>query len=267
MRKEILDYYASGIEAIRLDKDALEKIRTQQIISGYLSESPLRILDAGGGAGVYSYWLKQLGHEVHLIDPSPVNIESAKKFGKESGYELDQVQEGTAELLPYENDSFDLVLLLGPLYHLTDKEDRIKLLQEVRRVLKNGGKIFGAAISRFASALDGFSRNLVADDAFISIMQQDLQTGQHRNPTGNFEYFTTAFFHHPYEIKNELKERGFFDEEVVAVESFGWLIPFFQEKWKDEKFKELLLTTIASVEKDPSILGISAHLIAIGTKK
>jgi len=267
MRKEILDYYASGVETSRLDKDPLEKMRTQQIISRYLFKVPLKILDVGGGTGAYAYWLKQLGHEVHLIDPSFTNIEYAKQKGKELSLELDGIQSGFAEQLTYENESFDLVLLLGPLYHLTEKSDRIKALTEAERVLKPKGKIFAAAISRFASALDGFSRNLVADDAFVAIMQHDLQNGQHRNPTGNFEYFTTAFFHHPDEIKKELSEAGFVDERVLPVESFGWLLPAFNEKWKDKNFRELLLKTIATVENDQSILGISAHLIAIGTKK
>lgn len=267
MRNEILDYYASGVELTRLDNNPLEKIRTQQMISQHLFKTPLKILDVGGGTGVYAYWLKQLGHEVHLIDPSDTNIDIAKKTGKDQGWKLDKIQQGTAEALPYENNSFDIVLLLGPLYHLVDKTDRVNALHEAKRILKNDGKVFAAAISRFASTLDGFSRNLVTDGAFVSIMQQDLQNGQHRNPTDNFEYFTTAFFHHPDEIRKELGGAGFVDVQVFPVESFGWLVPALHEKWRDESFRELLLKTIASIENDQSMLGISAHLLATGTKK
>lgn len=267
MKKEILDYYASAIESTRLENDPLEKIRTQEIISRYLSKQPLKILDVGGGAGVYSFWLKQLGHEVHLIDPSPVNIQNARKEEERSGLKLDSIGEGIAENLPFESGSFDLVFLLGPLYHLTERTDRIKALEEAKRVLKKKGKIFAAGISRFASMLAGFFEDLVKDSNFIPIMQQDLENGQHRNPTDKFEYFTTAFFHHPDEIRNELTGAGFANVQVLPVESFGWLIPSFKEKWKDESFTQLLLKTISAVEKDQSMLGISAHLIGAGTKK
>lgn len=266
MRKEILHYYASAIESTRLEQAPFEKIRTQEIISRHLADSRLKILDVGGGAGVYSFWLKQLGHEVHLVDPSLVNIQNARKEQERSGLMLDSILEGIAESISFENESFDMVLLLGPLYHLTKKPDRIRALEETKRVLKKGGKVFAAVISRFASMLDGYSRDLVKDPDFIPIMQQDLENGQHRNPTGNFEYFTTSFFHHPDEIKSEMNEAGFADVQVLPVESFGWLIPSFQEKWVDENFRDLLLKTISSVENDQSILGVSAHLIGIGKK-
>jgi ubiquinone/menaquinone biosynthesis C-methylase UbiE len=267
MNKEILDYYASGIESVRLEKDPLEKVRTQEIILRYLDETPLKVLDVGGGAGVYSFWLKEKGHEVHLIDPSPVNISLAEKHGRELNAVLDSAATGVAQQLPFHDASFDIVLLLGPLYHLTERQERVKALAEACRVLKPGGKLFAATISRFASMLDGFSRNLVADPAFVSIMQQDLQNGQHRNPTDNFQYFTTAFFHHPNEIKQEMNDAGFDVQQILPVESFAMLLPAFDENWSNESFRELLLDTIRKIESDDSILGISAHHVTVAVAK
>jgi len=269
MREEILQYYSSGVETYRLERESsqLEKIRTQEIILRYIGESPVRILDVGGGAGVYSYWLKQLGHEVHLVDPSPVNLENAETKGKEIGLKLDSAHLGLADKIPQPSESFDVVLFLGPLYHLTEKEERIIALKEASRVLKKGGIIFTAAISRYASLFDGFTRDLVADSLFLPILRQDLINGQHRNDTNNFEYFTTAFFHHPTELKDEMLEAGFKLKEILPVESFGWLVPGFAKKWKDENYRQLLLDTIKTVEKDESLLGISAHLLGVGANE
>ena len=269
MKEEILKYYNdSGVESYRLDRDSsqLEKIRTQIIIERFLSKDPLKILDVGGGAGVYSFWLKQKGHEVHLLDPSPVNLEHARRKSNESGTRIDAIVEGIAEDLPYEDDSFDMILFLGPLYHLTERNERIKAIEEAKRVLTKGGYIFAAAITRYASLFDGFMRDLVADPAFVSILQQDIKDGQHRNKTNNFQYFTTAFFHHPKELKEELSDAGFKEIKILPVESFGWLVPDFEEKWKDEKFRELLLKTINTVEEDEMLLGVSAHLVGVGVK-
>jgi ubiquinone/menaquinone biosynthesis C-methylase UbiE len=203
---------------------------------------------------------------VHLIDPSPVNLEAAGSKGKEIGLQLDGLHEGIAGGIPYEDESFDLVLCLGPLYHLTERNDRILALKEAGRVLKSGGFIFAAAISRYASLFDGFTRDLVADPLFLPILRQDIRNGQHRNETGNFQYFTTAFFHHPEELREEISEAGFIVKDILPVESFAWLIPGFAEKWKSENYKELILQTIRTVEKEETLLGLSAHLIGVGTK-
>src|SRR5204862_445674 len=100
-------------------------------------------------------------------------------------------------------------LLLGPLYHLTEPSDRLAALREAHRVLRGGGIIFAAAISRFASALDGLVRGFLHDEQFVRIVERDLKDGQHRNPTEHPAYFTTAFFHHPDELRAEVEEAGF----------------------------------------------------------
>src|SRR5437773_10269387 len=87
----------------------------------------------------------------------------------------------------------DIVLLFGPLYHLVRKKERLKALAEAHRVLKPGGLLFAAAISRFTSALDGSLRGFIRDPGFMKIIIQDLKNGQHRNPSNKPEYFTTSF--------------------------------------------------------------------------
>ena len=100
---------------------------------------------------------------------------------------------GDARAIPCDDGAADAVLLFGPLYHLTDFSERLKAICEALRVLCDGGVLLAVAISRFASALDGIARGLIRDPDFVRIVEQDLRTEQHRNETGNADYFTTAF--------------------------------------------------------------------------
>ena len=168
MNKEaIIAYYEKGGEKNRLELDysMLEGIRTREIISRFLPDHSIHILDAGGGTGFYSFWLKELGHYTTLIDLSPYNIEAAKEYGSLHNVQLDGYGIADATSLDLEDNRFDMVLMMGPLYHLIEKNDRIKALSEAKRVLKPGGILLAAVISRYASLLDGFRRNLISDEA------------------------------------------------------------------------------------------------------
>ena len=131
-------------------------------------------------------------------------------------------------------------------------------------MLRPGGVLFVAGVSRFASALDGLWRNLVADPAFRQIVDRDLADGQHRNPTDNPGYWTTAYLHHPDELLAEVQAASFADALVVAVEGIGWIMPDLAERWADESDRKHLLDIIARTETGPSLLGVSQHLLAVG---
>lgn len=103
----------------------------------------------------------------------------------------------------------DAVLLLGPIYHLIDKSERLLALKEARRVLQKGGVIVAAGISRFASMLDIFFKDRLGNLISREIVQNDLETGYHRNPTENLEFFTDAYLHRPEELRSEVIEAGF----------------------------------------------------------
>ena len=263
---EIGAYYAAGKEQRRLEQGPfkLERARTEEILLRHLPPPPAEILDVGGGAGVYALWLAAAGHVVRLLDPVPLHVEQARREseGRADG-RLAETLLGDARQLPQADGSQDAVLLLGPLYHLTDRADRLTALREARRVLRPGGGLFAAAIGRFASLLAGLFEGHLRDPAFAAIVERDLKDGQHRNPTGGFDYFTTAFFHRPDELRAEVREAGFAVDAVLGIEGPGWLLPDFDAHWADPRMRELVLASAQRVEAEPTLLGVSPHLIAV----
>ncbi len=261
-------HYNTGVERDRLlgGTSNLEFERTKHIMSRYLPRKSIRILDVGGGPGRYSLWLAEMGHSVHLVDVTPLHIQQARELDKRSKHHIASISLGDARDLEFDDNSVDIVLLFGPLYHLVRKNERLKALSEARRVLKPSGLLFAAAISRFTSALDGSFQEFIQDRNFMRIIKQDLRTGQHRNPTNKPEYFTTAFFHHPNELAGELRKAGFKNVKVYAVTGFAWLLPKFSKIWKNPKLRELLMTFLDQTELEPSLLGQSDHLLATGRK-
>ncbi len=262
--QQILQYYENGQEANRLESpfSRWEKVRTLDFLDRFLPSAPALILDVGGAAGAYSFPLAEKGYVVDLIDPVPLHVEQAKQRAATSRRAPRNFQIGDARAIPCEDGVADAVLLFGPLYHLTDFNERIKAICEARRVLRTGGVLLAVAISRFASALDGIARGLIRDPDFVRIMDQDLKTGQHRNETGNPEYFTIAFFHHPDELKLELIEGGFPAPRLCAIEGPLWTVP----EAATVNPPEGLMATIRKLESEVTLIGASAHIMGIATK-
>lgn len=255
MDEEIRGYYETGIEAERLRQgySRVELERTKEILGRYLPSEPARVLDVGGGPGVYAEWLAEQGHVVRLVDAMPLHVEQALERARGRFTAV----LGDARELEEADGSYDVVLLFGPLYHLLEREDRLTALREARRVLRPGGLVAVAAISRFASLLDGLFNRYLGDPEFWSIVERDLEDGQHRSATG---YFTTAFFHHPDELADEVESAGFTLDGLFGVEGPGWLLIERGDSFDD------IVRVAAAVEREPSVVGTSSHLLAIGRK-
>jgi ubiquinone/menaquinone biosynthesis C-methylase UbiE len=266
--KEITRYYQEVAEEGRLavGPAQLEFARTREVVLRYLPPAPATILDVGGAAGAYALWLAEKGYQVHLIDPVPRLVEEARRRSEASPKRICTCRVGDARELTFDDGVADGVLLLGPLYHLTDTAERLRALREVYRVLRPGGVMFAAAISRTASALDGIARDLFADPAFTAIVRQDLERGQHRNETDRWDYFTTAYFHRPDELQAEVASVGFRCQAVLGIEGPGWILSDFDERWADARKREDLLRIARALEREVSVVGLSAHLLAVGTK-
>jgi ubiquinone/menaquinone biosynthesis C-methylase UbiE len=267
---EVAGHYASGYEANRLHtaEGQLDRERSRELFKRFLPPAPVTILDVGGGPGGHACWLAKQGYEVHLIDISPLHVQLAQEASQcQPEAPLASVNVGDACALPWNAETADAVLLFGPLYHLTDEKDRLEALREAHRVLKSGGVLLAVGISRFASTFDGLRKGFLKDPRFADIVNQDLKNGQHRNPANHPEYFMDTFFHHPDELRREVAEGGFVVTGIYGVEGPCWLLPDFAEWWDHEEYRDRLLRIARTLETEPSILGASAHLIAVAKKQ
>lgn len=268
--EEIVRYYSEADEASRLRTGwfQLEQARTKELILRHIQRAPATVLDVGGAAGTYACWLASRGYQVHLIDPVLRHVEQASTASaKQPQHPLASAVVGDARKLEQANQTIDAVLLLGPIYHLTERKDRLTALREAHRVLRPGGLVWAAGISRFASLLDSLSGGFFDRPEFGPILDRDLAEGQHRNATGNLLYFTDAFLHRPEELAAELREAGFELVELVPVEGPGWLARDFDRLWSNPQQRERLLALLRKVEHEPALIGASSHILAIGRKR
>ena len=263
----ILEYYGTyynEIDRFNEGTHRLDYVRSKQILERYLPMAPVNILDVGGGPGAYSSWLAEKGHKVHLVDPVPRHLKEAEERARKNP--LKSIQKGDARNLNWSDDTMDIVLLMGPLYHLTESNDRKMALREARRVLKSGGILFAVAITRFASLLDGIRSGAILDPVFRAIVARDLKDGQHRNPEEDKDYFTTAYFHRPEELAVEITGCGFAQCQTFAVEGAAWLLGDIEDQLEDPERCEVLLDAIQKLETEPSLLGASPHVMAVAEK-
>ena len=250
MDEAFVRHYAEGVERDRLvaDGDSLELARTLALLQAALTPPPARILDVGGGPGVYASRLADAGYDVRLVDVHPLHVEQAAAHG------TFEAALGDARRLDDPDESADAVLLLGPLYHLTEREDRIQALSEARRIVRPSGLVAVAVIHRFASLLDGTRRGFLADPRFVEIVERDLLEGQHRNPENVDGWFTTAYFHLPREICEEVEAAGLTVERLVGVEGpGGWL----------EAPRDVALTAAGLAEEIPAL---SPHMLCLARR-
>jgi ubiquinone/menaquinone biosynthesis C-methylase UbiE len=266
--QRISQYYERTPEDDRLNSGAflLEALRTRELIERHAPPAPGVILDIGGGAGAYALWLAERGYDVHLVDPVARHVAEAERRSSGHTRQLASCRVGDARSIEFPDGSADGVLLLGPLYHLTAEAERAKALSEAARVLKSGGLLFAAAISRFASTLDGLVRDLFTDAQFVAIAEHDLRDGQHRNRTDRIDYFTTAYFHRPEDLRAEIAAAGLNLVGIYGIEGPGWILPDVEERLTDAGRRENLLHAARLLECEPSMLACSAHLLAVARK-
>jgi SAM-dependent methyltransferase len=258
----VLRHYESIREEQRITTGLgqLELIRTQEVLRRHLPRPPARVLDVGGGTGVHASWLAGDGYRVHVVDLTPRHVGKVQAELRPLGVTADL---GDARRLHFPDGSFDVVLLLGPLYHLTEVADRLQALSEARRVVRPGGLVAVAAISRFASLFDGLARGFLFDSDFRRIVENDLASGQHRNPDDHPHWFTTAYFHHPDRLRDELEDSGLSVIDLVGLEGLAGWLEHLDERWGTSDGREVILSAVRAVESEPTVLGLCAHLLAV----
>ena len=252
-------YYEQGKERDRLagPKGALEAVRTKEILQRRMPIAPAVVADIGGGPGHYAVWLAELGYTVHHRDLMDLHVDQLQALGNPSIH----TEVGDARNLDLPDASVDAVLLLGPLYHLPAREDRLRTLREARRIVRGGGPIFIAVISRWAPRLDGVLQERLYEDNpdFLSALPEVERTGE-LPPVVPHGF--VGYTHRPDDLVDEVSEAGLQLDDLVGVEGLPLSGADMESRVQVPAAWQVVLDAARTTERVPELLGLSPHLIA-----
>ena len=230
----------------------IEFLTTIRYIEKYLKEGD-KILDIGAGAGEYSLYFARKGHEVSALELADANIAAFKKKLTTED-RIDLVQGNALDLSRYADESFDIVLLFGPLYHLKNDADKQRCISEAKRVCKNNGKIFFAFISNDFV----FLTELVYNPNYFG-------NGDYDNETFRLNDFPFVF--HTVDAARKILADG--DISILhelASDGASELLAERINEMSDEDYEQYLRYHFYICEK-PELLGMTNHLLFVGKKK
>jgi len=261
------EHYDRGVEAERLSLTGAGKLefeRTKEIVLRHLPPPPATVADIGGGPGRYSRWLAGLGYRVLHRDIVPLHVEAVRATDDgslQSG--LIESRVGDARALDLADASVAAVLLLGPLYHLVRRADRVQALREAHRVVRPGGPVFGAAISRWAARLDGILRQRIYEKyANAEQLIAHVEGTGVLPPLGPGSF--CGYTHRPGQLRAEFASAGFAGADLVCVEGAAYLIGDLDVRMADERERQIVLETSRALERVPELMGLGSHLLATG---
>ncbi len=263
--RELHAYYARGEERERLAADALgvlEFERTAEILLRYLPPAPCVVADVGGGPGRYALWLAGLGYQVEHRDVVPSHVEQLRAEAGDSPAVRTKLSD--ARELDLADCSADAVLLLGPVYHLRRRADRIAALAQARRVVRASGPVFVAAISRWAPRLERLRQRLYL--RYPSCEEESARTELTGMLAPLREAGFSAYCHRPAQLRGEVRGAGLDVADLVSVEGAGCMLGDLAERMADPLDWAVVLDTARATERVPELLGIGPHLIATAIK-
>lgn len=262
----IVDFYTNYDEDIRLQSNNARKVEfitTTTMLNSCINQTD-RILEVGAGTGVYSMYYAERGHEVTATDLTPKHVEIIEsKIRANPTLRMNAKVANATELIDFENDTFDVVLCLGPMYHLIDRDAQEKCLSECLRVLKPGGILALAYITKFSvfpyllksdrKFLKESWIHRIVDKGFTSSSEEDC-------------FWTDAYFHSPQEFEDLLQEKRTDKLLHVASDGISPLISPLVDGLSPEEF-EIWIAYHLKTCHEPSTLGSSSHALYICKKQ
>jgi len=153
------------------------------------------------------------------------------------------------------------VLLLGPIYHLPTRQDRVSALAEARRVVRPGGPVFAVAISRWAPRLHGEVAGRLGEE--FSTMREAVDLVER---TGRliplYEGSFSGYCHRPDELCDEVESAGLELVDLVGVEGIAFALADLEERLAEPALRDVVLDAARALERIPELLGLSPHLLA-----
>ena len=253
-------YYERGEERDRLAEPIgqVEFLRTVEVLREHLPPAPATVADIGGGPGRYARWLADEGYAVHHRDLVPLHVEQLRSDHPGIDSALADARD-----LDLGDDSVDAVVLLGPLYHLEDRVERLTALREAARVVRPGGVVVAAAITRWAARLDG----VMSKGLYRTLPDMVRILDEVGEPTGVlpplYPGSFTAYTHRPDELRAEVAEAGLEVVDLVVVEGILFALADLEERMADPSEREVLLASARALQRVPELLGIGPHLLVV----
>lgn len=277
--KTVLAGYNAGIERNRLRSGIglIEFEISKEILLEKLPKPPAVIYDIGGAYGEYSWWLSSLGYEVHLFDLSETNILISRELADEyPGINLKAAEVCDARSVPRPDKSADAILLMGPLYSITEYEERIMAIKESRRLLKDEGILFSAALTPYSVLIsrlavyredDRVIRRELDNPEVISMIERALDDGCYINPERKLTPgLGSSHLHTAKSLREELSIGGFSTDSVHGVMGGAWLAPNLDELLANEETRRTLFKTVRMISTHEEIIGLSGHMLAVSRK-
>jgi SAM-dependent methyltransferase len=275
----VLAGYNAGTERNRLRAGIglIEFERTKEILFEELPKPPAVIYDIGGGYGEYSWWLSSLGYEVHLFDLAETNIKISGELAEEyPNVRLKSAMVCDARSVPRPDKSADAILLMGPLYSITEYDERILAVRESCRLLKDDGVLFSAALTPYSVLIPRIAiyhkdnakkKDELDDPAVIKIIERALTDGCYINPEKKTASgLGSSHLHTAKALREELRCGGFSLSTVHGVMGGAWLAPNLNELLEKEETRNVLLKTVRMLDTHEEIIGLSGHLLAVSRK-
>jgi len=257
-QKELTEFYNKYNEEKRLLRPygRVEYITTMNYIEKYIGERKnLKIIDIGCATGRYALPLAEEGHQVTAVDIVPYNIGILKQKAEKAGISIEAHVGDALNLKKYKDNSYNIVLYLGPIYHLFTADEKIQALKEAKRILKPGGLLFISYImNEFGVLLYGIKEGQILDSISQGKLDQDFHI---RNDISDLFSF------------DRLEDIDFYKEQIgmerVQILSQDGPTNYMREIVTDlteEQFEAFLNYHLATCER-PDILGAGNHTLDI----
>ena len=256
------EHYELGLERDRLATPfgQVEFARTTEVVLRHVPSPPATVADIGGGPGRYSLWLAERGYTVVYRDPVALHVEQLTAAAGALGGGI-RGAVGDARALDLDDACMDAVLMLGPLYHLRRRADRLAALHEAGRVLVPGGPVFVAAISRWAPRLHGGLVERLGD-RYPTLPAQLRRVERTGRLEPLFPGSFSGYCHTPRGLRSEIRAAGLELVDLVSLEGIAFALPDLERRLADPAARRVVLDTARALERVPELLGIGPHLLA-----
>ncbi|OPA72879.1 hypothetical protein BVG16_31680 [Paenibacillus selenitireducens] len=262
---KVIQYYEAYTEEIRFTRNSskIEFLTSVKALSPQISDASC-ILDVGAGTGAYSFYFAERGHQVTAIDITPRHIDAIRQQLASSPHELElEARLGDAtNLCDIAAESYDVVLCMGPMYHLVEESQQRKCIEECLRVLKPGGILAVAYINKLS--ILPMLVNKEPDFVRESVVQKILQEGTIQSGEADC-FWTDAHFATPSSITSLLTSYAVKEVDHLGTDGVSHTISRSVDVLSEEQFQAWLLYHEATC-REPSILGLSTHGLFIGEK-